>query len=197
MNATATGDPGYGTEQLLVDFNSPTPIPAGYSLTGNSGYATGSATGMAAPFGDKTQYLYTSPSIPNGVATLTMVADLSEVSFYWGSIDDYNKVEVLGAGGSVLATISGKDIAPATGNQTSPFDNQRVFINGDGAAITGLRFTATGIAYEVDDVAGTFIGDGNPSPTPEPATWAMMIGGFAMVGIGARRRRHAALRVTA
>jgi hypothetical protein len=32
------------------------------------------------------------------------------------------------------------------------------------------------------------------SAVPEPATWAMMIGGFAMVGAGMRmRRRKAAL----
>lgn len=33
------------------------------------------------------------------------------------------------------------------------------------------------------------------SPVPEPATWAMMIGGFGMVG-GAMRRRKAQVRVT-
>jgi hypothetical protein len=28
-----------------------------------------------------------------------------------------------------------------------------------------------------------------PGSVPEPATWAMMIGGFALAGVAARRRR--------
>lgn len=33
-----------------------------------------------------------------------------------------------------------------------------------------------------------------PSPTPEPASWAMMVGGFGLAGMGLRRRRKIALR---
>lgn len=32
-------------------------------------------------------------------------------------------------------------------------------------------------------------GGGNPVPIPEPATWAMMLGGFGLLGAAVRRRR--------
>jgi hypothetical protein len=31
------------------------------------------------------------------------------------------------------------------------------------------------------------------APVPEPATWAMMIGGFGLLGAAARRRRRIAV----
>ena len=34
----------------------------------------------------------------------------------------------------------------------------------------------------------------DPAPAPEPATWAMMVGGFGLAGVAMRRRRKAALR---
>lgn len=42
------------------------------------------------------------------------------------------------------------------------------------------------------DVPGSFnAGGGTGSVTPEPASWALMIGGFGMVGAAVRRRRRA------
>lgn len=58
-----------------------------------------------------------------------------------------------------------------------------------GEVITGLRFTATGIAFELDDIAGTLGSGGFPSSVPETATWALMNGGFAMTGAAMRRRK--------
>lgn len=64
--------------------------------------------------------------------------------------------------------------------------------------ITGLRFVATGVAFEIDDVAGQLASDGSGSTVPEPATWALMLAGFGMVGAAARRRGSStATRVTA
>jgi hypothetical protein len=41
------------------------------------------------------------------------------------------------------------------------------------------------------------IGGGNPGGVPEPATWAMLIFGFAGIGAVLRRRRSAGVAVTA
>ena len=185
-------------ESILVNFNGVNGgLPLGYSLSGDYSFATNSAKAAAAPAGDATQYLYTSPSKGTGIATLSTL-DLSTVSFYWGSIDNYNSVDILGANGITLFSLNGAQFSPANGAQASSVTNQRVFFTaGANEVIPGLRFHATGIAYEIDDVAGTLANPGSGSTVPEPATWALMIGGFAMVGVGARRRRGAAIRVSA
>ena len=58
----------------------------------------------------------------------------------------------------------------------------------------GFPATITGRAYENTGAAITVPGTpsatpGSPSVAPEPATWAMMIAGFGLVGAATRRRR--------
>lgn len=98
---------------------------------------------------------------------------------------------MLGAGGVTLGSFGGSLFPPSNGDQHAATSNERVsFTAGTGEVITGLRFTSTGVAFEVDDIAGTPVGDGNANGiVPEPATWALMIVGFGMVGVTARRRR--------
>lgn len=58
-----------------------------------------------------------------------------------------------------------------------------------GPDITSLRFsTWKGAPFAIDNVTG--VGQG---VIPEPATWAMMIAGFGLVGFAARRRRSLAI----
>ena len=79
--------------------------------------------------------------------------------------------------GPVLATIVGTQIFdPANGNQTDPNTNPVVLLTfGDDiyGQVTGLRFNATDDAFEFDNLAVA---------VPEPTTWAMMIGGFGLLG---------------
>nr|WP_295662546.1 PEPxxWA-CTERM sorting domain-containing protein [Polymorphobacter sp.] len=197
--APGAPDPGPAAGQsILVDFNSAT-LPAGYTLTGAYTYATGTTNAGAAPAGDKTQYLYVSSALSPNNATLTTAFDLSKISFYWGSIDKYNSVDVLGAGGVTLGSFGGSLFPPSDGDQHMATSNERVsFTASTGEVITGLRFTSTGVAFEVDDIAGTPAGDGNANGVvPEPAAWALMIGGFGMVGVASRRRRSAISTVAA
>ena len=172
-------DPGVGPgASVLVDFDSP--LPAGYALSGDYAITSGTTGSAAAPAGDASKYFYVSSAIPVGVATLS-TPDLKKISFYWGSIDTYNKVDVLGAGGATLFTVTGGMLPPANGDQGAGITNRRIFFTADpGETITGLRFTSTGVAFELDTIGGT---------VPEPATWGLMIAGFGLVGLSARRRR--------
>lgn len=178
-------DPGAGAgETLVVTFDAPD--AAGYTWSGAINTATGSGSAAAAPANDGTAYGYvSSASSPNWAQLDT--PNLKSISFYWGSIDDYNKLEVLGAGGSVLRTLFGNTpgvgVPPIVGDQGNQANNRRIFITAEsGEVITGLRFTSTGVAFEFDDIATAGV--------PEPATWAMMLAGFGLVGFAARRRRQ-------
>jgi hypothetical protein len=180
-SAPGAPDPGPATgEQFVVTFDAP--AAAGYSWSGGLQTATGNLGSVyAAPALDNTVFGYVSSANTPNTATLK-TPSLKSISFYWGSIDTYNKLEVLDSVGNVLATVNGADISAANGNQTAPATNRRIYLSADpGEAIGGLRFTSTGIAFEFDDFAA--------SAVPEPATWAMLIAGFGLVGAAARRRR--------
>ena len=191
-SALGPTDPGSPGEMLLVDFNTNT-LPDGYMLTGAYSYGMGTVKNdHAAPAGDATRYLYVSSAIPNGSATLTTF-DLNTLSFYWGSIDNYNSVDLLLSGGGTFH-FDGISLPPADGNQQAAVSNRRVFFTADaGQTIQGITFNSSGIAFEVDDVYGTLANDGNPGgggAVPEPASWALMITGFCMIGLSSRRRRQ-------
>jgi hypothetical protein len=182
-------DPGAPGQTLLVDFENDV-LPPGYSLTGDFGYATNSTSAAAAPAGDTSRYLFVSSAIPNGSATLSTF-DLTAISFYWGSIDMFNSVDVLLSNGSVFSILGG-ELEPANGDQTAAATNRRVFFTaGPGEFITGLTFKSTGVAFELDDVYGTLANGGTGAGTvPEPQSWALLIAGFSLVGIASRRRRN-------
>ncbi len=177
-------DPGPAPGQtMLVSFDAPLPI--GYALSGNYGIVSGSSSAAATPATDASKYLYVSSSLGNGIAELT-TPNLKSVSFYWGSVDRYNFVDVLGAGGATLLTLAGSALPVANGNQFISSTNRRVsFDAGAGEVITGLRFRSTGVAFELDSLAGAAV--------PEPASWMLMIAGFGMIGAAARRRQKATL----
>ena len=69
--------------------------------------------------------------------------------------------------------------------------NRRLNIVADaGESIHGLRFWGRGRRFEFDDFAATLAPDISPDSgtVPEPASWAMRIAGFSLVGAVARRR---------
>lgn len=163
-------------------------------------FATGSSTPggyYAAPFGDTTQYAYITPytqtsSTGNSPVTFSTagLGNFNRVSFYWGSMDSFNVLTFLGAGGSTLATYTGTSF-----NTLATDDGQLsryVTFTIDPAyvgMVTGIRFASNGLAaFEIDNfVVGTAV--------PEAATWAMMMVGLGVVG-GAMRRRKAKVAVS-
>jgi hypothetical protein len=99
----------------------------------------------------------------------------------WGSIGTYNGPIF---SGSAISGITGVSV---NGSSTlAGFDNSRVSIVGDDLRIDwgGLSYT-NGTVLNLDF---TFARDGTGA-VPEPATWAMMIVGFGLVGVASRRRR--------
>lgn len=188
-------DPGPALGQsIVVSFDGPN--AAGYSWTGGLATSCASINGAAMPAvgvgGTASCFGYVSSRINPNSATLS-TPNLSSISFYWGSIDTYNFVDVLGAGGATIFSIAGGALPPSNGNQGQPATNRRVnFIAGTGEVITGLRLRSEGVAFEFDSFAATEVITPGGGAVPEPATWAMLLAGFGLVGVSARRRRRLA-----
>lgn len=111
--------------------------------------------------------------------------------------DDTFRIYRLGAGGALNVIAFGGDIAGTGANAftggTATYlsgtgNNQQWRITfqpfsapSDVFYLTSRKDTADG--YRLTTVVG--------SAVPEPATWAMLVAGFGMVGVGARRRKRA------
>jgi len=139
-----------------------------------------------APAGNS--YLYVSANTQSVIRSVAAgITGYRELSFYIGSIDWGNTVEVLDLGGNVLRSFSGMELAaPATpnGNQEVSATNRLLTFGAQGnELIGGVRFSSNVDSLEADNVRFT-------AAVPEPATWAMMLVGFGMVGATARYRRR-------
>lgn len=191
--AISVSSTGYGLAtpagaSAVVDFDDPS---YGGFILGGSGYnlVTGTQSDSSAPADgplnsdrDTTKYL----SVYNGAATLKGTTGYNNVSLFWGSIDDYNALDLLDAHGNVFDTVTYSTIgAGSNGDQLASNTNRRVDIAST-QAIYGLQFRSTSAAFEVDNIA--FSG-----AVPEPASWALMLGGFGMIGGALRSRRKSAV----
>lgn len=176
-------NPGF-TATTLFDFETPAPF--------TGGLVTNSSVGgvRAQPWSSTGNYATVSPSDGTpGVLDLSAFGSIAKISLLWGSIDNYNDLDVLDASNNLIATFNGTAaIAAANGDQTNPQTNRLVTLTLTGADmdnVAKLRFRSSGNAFEFDNVAIMAV--------PEPASWALMIGGFALAG-GALRQRRAAVR---
>jgi hypothetical protein len=186
-------DPGFASlgQTLIYDFDSAS--PAAGALAGDYQIATAPGTPgvSAAPSGTVagTHYLTVPIAASSGSATMDLGGEFQNLSFYWGSVDTYNTLTLFQADGSqtsITGSMIGFGVDPS-GNQTNNNSNVRVNLTALGRGITSVRFDSTQFAFETDTFAGTAV--------PEPATWAMMVGGFGLLGFAARRR--SALKVVA
>ena len=160
-------------QHLITNFDTSAGLSGGFTL------ANGTISGQyAAPFQDASQYLAV---LGGQTATLAISPAVKSLSFYWGSIDDYNTVSFF-SGGSLVQAFSGTAIpaAPADGSQGNPLNNRRVTFNFGGAAIDSVSFGSTQNSFELDTVSGA---------VPEPTTWAMLVAGMGLVGVAMRRRK--------
>jgi hypothetical protein len=108
----------------------------------------------------------------------------SVFSFVLGSLDTYNTLTLQYADGSIQAYQGGQiinDLSFPSGNQISGETNGVITYRvTSGPLLTGATFTSSQNSFEFDNLASGAV--------PEPAAWAMMIGGFGLVGAAARRR---------
>ena len=162
---------------------------AGFTLGGSGSYVvtTGNSPGQyAAPADgptnatdDATFYL----AVMAGTATLTSAVAYSTVSLYWGSIDDYNTLQLLDSAGNAFETITNATIsAGGNGDQLASNTNRRVTIDST-TPFYGVAFSSRSAAFETDNIK--FI-----SAVPEPATWMMMLFGFGFMGAAMRKAKR-------
>lgn len=182
-------DPGLAFgETLVASFD--TPLAAGVVNTtaGSVITAAGSISGVRAAPAWTDAGVY--QSIGAGGSSLfdfsAWGSPLSSFSLYWGSIDSYNFIDFLDANGLRIAGLSGGDLPRFDGSQTASASNRRVIFDFEPfESITAVRLSSTGAAFEYDDIgAAAFTG-----AVPEPASWALLIAGFGLVGVSMRRRR--------
>ncbi len=105
-------------------------------------------------------------------------------SFVIGSIDTYNSLTLRYADGTSTVLTGGAIVGDPSldnpGNRTIAETNGVVTYRvTSGSLLTGATFNSTYNAFEFDNLAVA---------VPEPAAWAMMIFGFALVGGSLRRR---------
>lgn len=186
--SSAAWDGSY-TGPFTYDFDSPAGTPAGWA---NNVFTTNDANNRAQPLGSVGGYAAVGTNVqagqpnPNTIdLTALGISNIGSISFLWGSIDSYNVLTLLDRDGNSMGVFGGDDIIdPANGNQTDPAKNRVVTFRFDGAdasKIGGLQFFSDNQnAFEIDSV--------KVAAVPEPATWAMMIGGFGLIGLSMRRR---------
>ena len=116
-------------------------------------------------------------------ATLTFTTPTSYLSFLWGSPDTWNRLVLTTNQASYTYTAMDLNFAVTNGNQA--FSQYVQFATSGGEVINSVSFTNVP-ATDAFEVANFSV-----AAVPEPATWAMMLVGFAMVGAASRYRRRA------
>lgn len=189
--ATVVFDPGSGTlpggQSVLTDFDSEVAGPGFIFQTGSNGNGALPAFGAGSD-----RYL----SVLGGGTYSITFGPTSVFGFDLGSLDFYNTLVLTFVGGATQTFLGGQIIGlagqavPNSGDQQIAQTNGRVTYTGTGGQlINGATFSSSTNSFEVDRLSVAAV--------PEPATWAMMIFGFVLVGSAMRLRRRRISTVTA
>jgi hypothetical protein len=106
-------------------------------------------------------------------ATFTSPKAITSFSFDWGTPDAYN----------VLSFYNGSTLVKSVIGIESNLTKRFTYDFASSANVTSVSFGTTRRAFEIDNLSVTAV--------PEPASWALMIAGFIMVGAASRRRTRA------
>lgn len=148
------------------------------AVSGDVASVQGNVPGDAVnPDADGDRYL----AVQGGSFTVNLGTGQSFFSFVFGSLDSYNQLRLNFANGTSLL-LAGTQIigAPGTGPFNSGVNGRVSYDTGSGPQITSAVFSSSQSAFEIDNIAAA---------VPEPATWAMMIFGFGLVGSTLRNRK--------
>lgn len=151
----------------IVDFNDLT--APGFS--GNYQVFASSVANVATTVNGSAFLAVPSASTSGGTATYTSTKFITAVSFDWGTPDDYNNLVFRDADGAAVQSLSGNGLTAGTYTYS--------FAAAD--RVVSIDFSSSRRAFEIDNVSVTAV--------PEPASWALMLAGFAMVGWASRRRQ--------
>lgn len=123
---------------------------------------------------------------PNSFAIDFAKPGMQFFSFIYGSLDTEDTLSLYN-GSTLLAELTGAQIAfgdssisPYVPSSFARRDGRASFDFNGGLGLTRAVFSTTYTAFEIDEIAAA---------APEPATWAMMLAGFGLVGWRLRRRR--------
>lgn len=189
--------PSYGPGATLINFDSA--IPSGFSLSGgkilSDSTSTGAYQGALAPTGGTGSYLAVgATSGTQAVLKGTGNTGWGSVSLLWGTIDSFNKLDVLDTLGNIITTITGNDVASTVTPTWTASDNNRYVTYSidpaSGTRIGGLRFNSPTDAFEIDNVAFS-----QPTSVPEPSTIALFA--LGVIGLLAIRRRTQSIKLSA
>ena len=178
-SATDTPPAGYS----VVDSFDTAPA-AGYSYSGTNFTAGDIANVAAAPFGDSSTYAYV---LGGDTATFSSGPTLlTGLGLYIGSVDTFNTIAFYGPGDTLVGSFTGTQILPpANGNQGS---GGSAYVNFNFSSyVDKVVFSSSTNSFEFDDIS--------VSAAPEPASWALMLGGIGILGglmrvMSARRRER-------
>jgi len=150
------------------------------AITGGS-RVFGDITGQhVEPLGSNSWYYSVGPT-DGSPATLTLAGGLVEsISLLWGTVDDYNTLELFDSLDNLLGTVTGSQVISG-GTFGSSSRLVTLALTGDTQSVAKLKFTSTSNAFEFDNVAVT-------AAVPEPTTWMMLILGMLGVGFAMRRK---------
>ncbi len=161
------------------------PIPGWINSGGTNGqFLPGSSSGNTTYFNyvpDGVAVAYS-----NGGSIVQTLAATAQAGVYTLLVD-FGVRNDIGSPGSIKLTIGSTSIFatgvyPLAGTWATYSATYTVTAADAGAPIT-ITLDTTGAQADFDDVRLDFIG------VPEPASWALMIAGFGMIGAAARRRK--------